>query len=365
MTVKVPLAPPPPPPPPPAPCSLTRVSCEISVAEKDSVPQFPPPPPPRPSSSADRNNTINTNNDSKEYDDDDGDNVNSVEEEDASILSGKGNPVQTPPTSGNLPRNLYAKMSGLPKGFQQRVSRFQFVSDTKAVSELSLLEEETFRRRNEFRERSNDLYRRLAFISTKLSQEQMDRQSEQSHLLDTCVYEPLERASERFLRRMSQTTLMEETIHTLEQKLSHIDSTLLHHVHVQTHHNRFAQLESLRSSIRHQVQPLLQLESTKADKREGGLVRKLESMAGMSARSFAGESAQRYSSIKLLEQRVQQQNQLTTKRQEQFLQQIRQLRIQLQNERKKRVEADEEIIRKIIVNRQHFQRIALESIGET
>ena len=360
MTARVPLAPPPPP-PPPAPYSIKRVTCDVSAIEKSSESKYPPPPP-KPTSTSDIN--INNNNDSKECDD-----VNSVGEEDGSILSGKGNPVETPPTSGNFPRNLYAKMSvgvgSLPKGFQQRVSRFQFVSDTKAVSELSLLEEETFRRRNEFRERSNDLYRRLALISTKLSQEQMDRQTEQSHLLDMCVYEPLERASERFLRRMTQTKLMEETVHTLEQKLSHIDSNLLHHVHVKSHHSRFAQLESLRSSIRHQVQPLLQLESTKADKREGGLVRKLESMAGMSARSFAGESAQRYSSIKLLEQRVQQQNQRTTQRQEQFLDQIRQLRIQLQNERKKRVKADEDIIRKIIVNRQHFQRIALESLGES
>jgi hypothetical protein len=84
-------------------------------------------------------------------------------------------------------------------------SRFEFHSDTKAPIQLSKLEQKTAQSITSFRQKLNGVDKKIASWYTKYSKEVVDRDSDLIGMLDFVCIDPLERANERFHRRLNDT----------------------------------------------------------------------------------------------------------------------------------------------------------------
>ena len=109
------------------------------------------------------------------------------------------------------------------------------------------------------------------------------------------------------------------------------------------------------------VQPSLRLEATKADKREGTLFRRLDSIAGLVSRRFHEESAIRKAATTLLGQKID--NSTEWNSAEEYLSQLRTVRQQLQEERKQRREEDARVLKEIQEATDSMKRALLQAAG--
>lgn len=270
-------------------------------------------------------------------------------------------------------------------GRARAASRFHFVSDTRAPSELQRLERETLRRRQEFKEKVRDMEYKIAAWTARLANETLARDREWEDLVQRAAGRRLEESVERIMDRIDKKLVSpiassarsssdggssdddddasnKIALPQFEARVSRLDAALLDHVHKVTYDARVSHLDSLRARIRDETYPLLRLEAVKADKREGGMVRTFEGIAASAAHAMAEENAARVADFQMLEDELAKEG--DEKHINDFLQEIQRMREVLEEERKERQLSDEKVLENIIATREVLQRTVLESLGE-
>lgn len=267
-------------------------------------------------------------------------------------------------------------------------SRFVFVSDEKTVpSELKKLGEATMRRRHLFQTRVHELDCQLASLTAKLANESMDREAAMSEILPAHVYQPLEVVAERLLvdldlmRRprfsapggekspndeidKDLKASSDSSIMDLERRLSKLDSQMTSHVHKQMFEAKRERLEAVQDQLLHEIAPDLQMEASKADKREGSMNRRWESLAGILARRYLDESSTRKASLAVVEEEI-----VGVLHQQEaddvvVLATLRDLRARLDQERLMRLAEDKRVLDLITETAVHLQRLLLETLAD-
>jgi hypothetical protein len=273
-------------------------------------------------------------------------------------------------------------------------SRFAFVIDEETVpSELKKLGEATMRRRHLFQTRIHELECQLASLTAKLAHESMDREASLSDILPAHVYQPLEVVAERLLveqdmaRRPQlvapttsdelESSLFNENVDTkdsdgvaqpsltkLERRLSKLDCQMTTHVHRTMFDAKREKLEAVQDQLLHEITPELHMEATKADKREGSMNRRWESLAGILARRYIEESSSRKASLALVEEQLRAALHQQETEDIIVLSKLQELRAKLEQERAERLTEDERLKDLIAERGVSLQRFLLETLGD-
>ena len=290
---------------------------------------------------------------------------------------------------------------------RRAASRFQFFSEERGggdgPTELQRLERDTVRRRQEFKRKVRDLGNEIATWTARLANETVERDRHFDDLAQRAVGVPLENAVERVMARMeerltapfeqrperSETSSGEEfgaeeaaavvaerrtttkskipTFQEVESRSSRLDSGLLEHAHKTVYDARVRHIDSVRSRLREEAYPSLRLETTKANKREGGMVRTFEGAAASAAHSLAEENAGRVAELGMLKEEVErvvsEKETVDERKMEEWLGGFLSVREALEGERRERQQADERVMDQIIKTKEVLQRTVLESLA--
>jgi hypothetical protein len=257
-------------------------------------------------------------------------------------------------------------------------SNFFFLSDEKSVpEEHNRVQDKAVQRRREFQKSIHDLQYRVASLTANVAEESMDREKSMEQVKDTCIDGPTEEMVERIAlqqeayqsqdyARVSDASNDESSTCTtnsrvLERRLSTLDSKMTHSVHVQIQDSKRQQLGSLSAVLENEIAKDFKLEATKADKREGSLVRRFESLVGTLVRRHQEERATRVAALQVATDKMR--DELT----DPFLDPARasaavvllgELRTQLEQVRAERQEQDERVL-ELIVHRTATMKRAL------
>jgi hypothetical protein len=311
-----------------------------------------------------------------------------------------------------------------PKRSPQRKSRFEFHSDTKAPTELKEFSTQAYKRHTEFRKRVNDLDHNVAGWISRFAEETILRDKVMVGMYDYAAAEPLERCAERFMRRMDaafgnlqtssnvdtdasldtsyyrgeeggdqndfddSSTEQDETpesssagteqvektstnaddhndgpsLQSLSEQISSLSYNLMEHIHVATPSLRDQHLDSFQLMFKSEIPPKLHMEKAKAAKREQAIFQKFESMAGLASRNLYDNNAKRVVQLRLLEEKILEAGGWDEKRTCRFLDEVRDIRQQLELEKEERMKNDEMVLDKIVVCRVQLHKALLDSM---
>jgi hypothetical protein len=228
---------------------------------------------------------------------------------------------------------------------EQKLSHFVFLSDQKNVpSELKRLQEKTSRRRRELRNQFHDLECQVGLAASKFAEEKMDLGLAIRDTFDRTCCRPLEAAVERIVMERETTMDRRPAVAALETHLSQLDNQMMRHVHVTLSDAKREELDSLRQDLVQEVIPSMRVEKSKADKIEGGVVRRYELNAGNVAKRFHQESAARRAALDMLNRKLQKMSKQEEQRSDDVLGVISNLREQIKREREERIAADKQIM---------------------
>ena len=237
--------------------------------------------------------------------------------------------------------------------------RFTFLQEER--TSLQKFEAESLKRRHEFIKRLYEMDLQLGGLQAAVANEGMDRDMALGDFVANQVCRPLESVVDRMLGH--KLLLDKDRTRVLEasKRVSALESTMLSHEHVDLFELRRTQLETIQVQLTQNIQPSLRLESSKADKREGTLVRRLDSIAGTVARRFHEESATRIAAVHVLTQQIDDSPEHDTR--EEYLAQLKELRRKLREERTARKATDAKILREIHETTDAMKRALLEAAG--
>ena len=142
---------------------------------------------------------------------------------------------------------------------------------------------------------------------------------------------------------------------TLERRTNLLEAQLNHHQHITLFHAQRHHLDSIEQTFRTTLQPALALETTKADKREGGMVRRFESNAGEYTNSLAQCTSARVASLGWIQHEIDSWEGMDESRAESVLGEIRKLKLMVEEEREVRRREDEVVVEKILRAREMLQ----------
>lgn len=135
---------------------------------------------------------------------------------------------------------------------------------------------------------------------------------------------------------------------SVERRTNLLEDQMNHHRHVTLFHSRRENFDAIDKECRHTLQPSLALETTKADKREGGMVRRFESNAGEYTRVVTEMTSSRVSSLGYIEGRLMNWDIRDSTRAEHYLEEIRMLKQRVLDMRDERIRQDELVVVKIM-----------------
>jgi hypothetical protein len=135
---------------------------------------------------------------------------------------------------------------------------------------------------------------------------------------------------------------------TIERRTNLLEDQMNHHRHVTLFHSRRENFDAIDKECRTSLQPALALEMTKADKREGGMVRRFESNAGEYTRVVTEATSSRVSSLGYIERRLTNWDVRDSTRAERHLEEIRMLKQRVIDMRWERIRQDELVVEKIM-----------------
>lgn len=150
---------------------------------------------------------------------------------------------------------------------------------------------------------------------------------------------------------------------SLSSQISDLSKKILEHLHITTPSIRQKHLDSLHQIIESELSSKLQTEKTKAIKREYAIFQKFESMAGLMARRYLEENAKRVAQLKTLESKILEAGGWDEKRTSRFMEEVKEIRLALELERKQRVENDERVLKNIVDCRVKLHKALLESMN--
>ena len=130
----------------------------------------------------------------------------------------------------------------------------------------------------------------------------------------------------------------------MERRINLLEGQMNHHQHITLFQSQKRNFDSIQEQFRTMLEPALTLEATKADKREGALVRKFESSAGEYTRRLAEVEASRASSLGLVKREIDSWKGIDASRAEHFLGEIRKMKELVREESRERKRSDELIL---------------------
>lgn len=147
------------------------------------------------------------------------------------------------------------------------------------------------------------------------------------------------------------------TIRSLSVKCNRLSNSLNTFLHRTIPEQCHKSLESIHQNQLHDdLPPKIHLERTKSTKREGFIVRRFESIAGISLRSLVEENSERLASLTILEEKISNAGGLDDVRVGRFLAEVKEIRKMLELERKERVRQDEVVLDRLVETRETLQR---------
>jgi hypothetical protein len=252
---------------------------------------------------------------------------------------------------------------------QRRIkpSKFVFLSDQKSVpTDLRKLQEHTMKRRRDLLTRMHDADCLMSGLVSKYAEEKMDLELAVCDTFERTVVHPLESAVERLaIQREASNTRMVD-VRNIERRIRHLDAQMTHHIHVTVSDAKRDEFDTLHDDIQQDVVSEIRVENSKYDKVEGGIVRRFELVAGEIAKDFHSEEASRRASVEVLRRKVDGFTPAKTKRLENTLSEIAELRAKLRQERAERQAADQAIMESIAETTESIKRamMALVSDGD-
>ncbi|KAL3811660.1 hypothetical protein ACHAXA_004392 [Cyclostephanos tholiformis] len=272
------------------------------------------------------------------------------------------------------------------------VQRTPILSSILPKSTIKQFEVDVLRRQAEYTTRITDLEVRLAMFHTKLAIECAERGREHAFTASEYVDEPIEQAMRRslelieteYVRPIMDPTVAdfganqakyyigktgvanEESIDlndvtgtataphkftnlvSIERRTNHLEDQMNHHRNVTLFHSRRENFDAIDKECRQTLQPSLALEMTKADKREGGMVRRFDSNAGEFTRVLMEMTSSRVSSLGCIERRLENWDISDSTRAKQYLEEIRLMKDRVIDLRRERIRQDESVVEKIM-----------------
>jgi hypothetical protein len=225
--------------------------------------------------------------------------------------------------------------------------KFDFLNESVPLQTLA---DTRSKRRHESLARIHELDCKLASLQAKLSHESMDRAIAMANITI-----PLEAAIERF-----GNELMSPSDGRLQARLLKLDSDMMKHLHV-TLPDAVYEMESPQDYVTQELQACLKLETNKADKREGSMVRRFETIAGTAARRYSEETASRCACLAQVQSLAQDAADLDEQRSKEFLESLQTLRESLRREREERKAQDKRVMDLIVERTAELQRALLEA----
>lgn len=240
--------------------------------------------------------------------------------------------------------------------------RFDFLSDAQVP--LPVLEEQSTKRRIEFNTRIYDLECNVASLTSQLMNEQMDLDLSLFNHAHVHTCQPLHRLMERMHSRLLQSPAQSQ-LQSIMRRLRTLESTHAQHVHVELVDARRDELHSAMQELTHNTMPSVKLECHKADKRESGLMRRFESMAGTAARRYQEESSARKAGLVYLQSLLDNQGDMDERCAKDFLRVIKELREQVAVERENRIMHDKSVSMDVEMNCAAMRRALLEAADDS
>jgi hypothetical protein len=234
--------------------------------------------------------------------------------------------------------------------------KFDFLNDSVPLRQL---EDSASKRRHESQLRIHQLDCELASLQAKLAHVSMDF-AKAMPTLNNLVNQPLESLVEKF-----GTHLLSPPDGHLHSRLAKLEASRMRHMHVELPNALADELQSPFNDVTLEVKSRLQLETSKADKRIGTLVRRFETIAGAVARRHFEEAASRRAALIQVQSLAQDAANLDEQRARQFLDSLEALRISLQREREERKARDEKVMALIVERTTELKRALLEAAGST
>jgi len=134
----------------------------------------------------------------------------------------------------------------------------------------------------------------------------------------------------------------------IERRANLLEAQISHHRHVTLFHARREHFDTIEKEGSKTLQPLLALEMTKADKREGGLVRRFDSNAGEYTRLVSEMISSRASSLGYVESILANWDVSDSNRVKVYLEEISLLKQRVKDMREERIRQDELVVEKIL-----------------
>jgi len=256
--------------------------------------------------------------------------------------------------------------------------RFHFLSPKSNIRQF---ESEVLKRQAEYSSRISDLEGRLALFHARLAIESAERGREHASTMEDFVNVPLEEAMIRSLQKIEtdfvrpimdhkraddlqqqqqQQQQQQESevtdnslpnIVSIERRANLLEAQMNHHNHVTLFQSRRKNFDTIDEVGRQKLQPSLALEMTKADKREGGLIRRFEAAAGEYTRRLAELQAARVAALGYIQKEITALDLRDATRIESHLAEIKKLKDMVLEEREIRLKHDELVVDTIIKER--------------
>ena len=134
----------------------------------------------------------------------------------------------------------------------------------------------------------------------------------------------------------------------IERRANLLEAQISHHRHVTLFHARREHFDTIEKEGRKTLQPALALEMTKADKREGGLVRRFDSNAGEYTRLVSEMISSRASSLGYVESILANWDVSDSNRVKVYLEEISLFKQRVKDIREERIRQDELVVEKIL-----------------
>lgn len=257
--------------------------------------------------------------------------------------------------------------------------RFHFLSPK---SNIRRFESEVLKRQAEYSSRISDLEGRLALFHARLAIESAERGREHASTMENFVNVPLEEAMIRSLRKietdlvrpimdvkiadeLQQQHQQQESdmrdnrlpnLVSIERRANQLEAQMNHHNHVTLFNSRRVHFDTIDQTCRQTLQPSLALEMTKADKREGGLIRRFEAASGEYTRRLAELQSARVASLGYIEREIDAWDLSDATRIESHLAEIKKLKDIMLEEREIRLKQDELVVDTILKERGKLER---------
>lgn len=264
----------------------------------------------------------------------------------------KLNTLQQAKDSTASPKTLAKIVSPLKQ------NRFNFL--TQVPIAIPKLHENKTRRRYEYRCQVHEMDCRLAGLQANVAKESMDRDIELRNILPS-VCRRVENISDQFMGSKFMMDDERTQILNVQKRLADAHTRTLQYKHETLNQIQFDEFESIYVDLIENIKPSIKIEASKTDKREVALFRKFESLAGTHMRRFVEESSTRVAAGKLLEEQMKIEE---PEGKTGFLEQIRQLRRKLKEERKSRQVYDTKVLKDVHERCAALQRAVLEAAGD-